>query len=33
MNRIATRALQATGLESMFRTYPSAEEAVSALSD
>jgi anti-sigma B factor antagonist len=33
MNRIATRALQATGLESVFRTYPSAEEAVSALSD
>jgi anti-anti-sigma factor len=32
MKRIAARALQVTGLQSMFPTYPSAEEAVSALS-
>lgn len=31
MKRIAARALQVTGLQSMFPTYPSAEEAVSAL--
>ena len=32
MNRIASRALQVTGLESMFLIYPSAAAAVSALS-
>jgi anti-sigma B factor antagonist len=32
MNRIASRALQVTGLEPMFPTYPTAAAAVSALS-
>jgi anti-sigma B factor antagonist len=32
MNRIASRALQVTGLESMFPIYPSAAAAASALS-
>lgn len=32
MKRIAARALQVTGLESMFPTYPSAAAAVTALS-
>jgi anti-anti-sigma factor len=32
MNRIAIRALQATGLESMFQTYSTTDDAVSALS-
>jgi len=32
MKRIAARALQVTGLEPMFPTYPSAAAAVSALS-
>jgi anti-sigma B factor antagonist len=32
LNRIAARALAATGLESMFQTYPSAEVAVLTLS-
>jgi len=32
MNRIASRALQATGLETMFPTYPSAQDAIAALS-
>jgi len=32
MNRIASRALQVTGLESMFPIHPSAAAAVSALS-
>jgi anti-anti-sigma factor len=30
-NRSAVRALQVTGLESMFETYPSTDDAVSAL--
>jgi anti-sigma B factor antagonist len=33
MNRIATRALQATGLGSLFPTYPSTRDAAAALSD